>query len=135
MQNQLSQQGGSHNHEDRMFIVNLRKHIKTYNFNFSFSGLNVYIGNLGNERADDLAKEATLRDINYHPNKRYINKSLYNKCMELWQQSWDTHDKGRNVYCYIDQVNTGKIYLDFYLNQIVAGHGAFPDTNTKCLGS
>lgn len=54
--------------------------------------------------------------------------------MEVWQQRWDSNDKSRKVYNYIDQIDTGKIYLNYYANQVVTGHGVFPDFQHKISG-
>lgn len=93
------------------------------------------MGNLDNESADNFDKEAVKdnMDLNYYLNRRTINKSLYYKYLELWKRQLNNHDKGGNVYSHIYQVNTGKIYSDFYLYQVVMEHGAFPDFQHKIL--
>lgn len=46
----------------------------------------------------------------------------------------ESHDKGRKAYCYIVQVNIGKIYSDFCLNKVVMGYSEFPDFQHKTFG-
>lgn len=80
-------------------ILNLRKDMNNKQIKLFWT--RAYIGNLGNESADDMAKEAILRDkidLNCHPNKRHTKRSLHNKYLELWQRCWGNHVKGRNVY-------------------------------------
>lgn len=120
----------------RVILVNLRNEICAHN-KIKFFWTKTHVANLGNEGANYLAKEGTLKDfidLIYHPNKRHTKKSLCNKYLQIWQQRWYSQDKGRNIYSYIHHVDTGKIYSAFYLNQIVSGHVCIPKFQYKMFG-
>lgn len=45
---------------------------------------------------------------------------------ELWNVLWNNSTNGRVTWRYINKVDFNKIYSDFYLNQVITGHGEFP---------
>lgn len=55
-----------------------------------------------------------------------MKKILHDKYIDKWLSEWDSSNKGRLTWKYIKKVNVKKIYSDFYLNQIISGHGIFP---------
>lgn len=74
--------------EVKTLIVNILKDIKCHG-RISLFWNKSNVGNLGNEKPDGLAKKAAPRDnidLSYHPNKRNIRKTFYDKYMITWQQ-------------------------------------------------
>lgn len=65
-------------------------------------------------------------DILYIPSKTFIRKDLLSTHITVWQDRWNNSTKGRNVWEYIPIVNLEKLYSDFFLNQIITGHGIMP---------
>lgn len=81
------------------------------------------LGNLGNEKADSLAKEGA-RKFGIYNYYHYPNKCIKDNNLEKYISLWQT--RGRSICNYISQVNIRKIYVDFYLNQVVTEHRAIP---------
>ncbi|GIY78339.1 hypothetical protein CDAR_494501 [Caerostris darwini] len=83
-------------------------------------------GHLGNERADELAKSATnepnidcFNKIEPQTIKNLIKKDI----IQEWQDRWRQSLKGRDVFHLYQNVNIKRVQGDFYLNQIITGHG------------
>lgn len=58
--------------------------------------------------------------------KSQIRSDLENKYREIWNNRWINSVKGRTIWDYITEVNYKRILLDFYINQVITGHGIFP---------
>lgn len=88
-----------------------------------------HIGIQYNEEADLLAKEATLEEtihVDLGLTRRQVKNLLNNEMMKEWQVSWDTSEKGRRTQQLIPRVSRKRCIADFYVNQVLTGHGAFP---------
>ncbi|GBM11411.1 hypothetical protein AVEN_4628-1 [Araneus ventricosus] len=72
------------------------------------SWVKAYAGNIGNERADQLAKDATQHGQPYSliklP-KPHIKGLLRNSMLEEWQTSWKNGDTGRKIYNIMPSVS------------------------------
>ncbi|GBL90881.1 hypothetical protein AVEN_27988-1 [Araneus ventricosus] len=93
------------------------------------SWVKAHAGNLVNERADQLAKEATQHGQTYSLNKLpkpHIKGLLRNSKLEEWQTSWKNGDTGRKIYNIMPSVSlrpTNWIREDvIFFSQ----HGPFP---------
>ncbi|GBN35568.1 hypothetical protein AVEN_1087-1 [Araneus ventricosus] len=65
------------------------------------SWVKAYAGNIGNKRADQLAKYATQLGQPYSPTKLpkpHIKVLLRKSMLEEWQTSWKNGDTGRKIY-------------------------------------
>ncbi|GBL73239.1 hypothetical protein AVEN_159294-1 [Araneus ventricosus] len=51
-----------------------------------------------------------------------------------WQASWDHSSKGKQVKKLFDKVDERRVLRDFYLNQIIKGHGAFKNYENRFFG-
>ena len=47
---------------------------------------------------------------------------------------WDNSPKGRETHTVIPRVSTNNIQSDFYLNQIITGHGCVPSHQERFYG-
>lgn len=96
-----------------------------------------HVGTFENERADALAKEGTQRSI-VDIEKRYTCnevKSLSKKDMiREWQKRWDESENGRWTWDLIPKVRENVVFGDFYINQVLTGHGAFPVYQNRFFG-
>lgn len=88
-------------------------------------------GNTGNERADELAKNAAESDAAPQfstASRALIKKLLRGKSTQEWETRWSTATTGRLTAAYIPSVATRKEIatpLDSGMTQIITGHGNF----------
>ncbi|GIX71144.1 uncharacterized protein CDAR_430821 [Caerostris darwini] len=93
-----------------------------------------HIGILGNELADQYAKQATSRDTidqHMHIPIRFIKKLLKHDVLEEWQNLWANSAKGRAVFELCEKINPKRTLGNFFLNQIITGHGAIASYQHK----
>ncbi|GIY62382.1 uncharacterized protein CEXT_513801 [Caerostris extrusa] len=93
-----------------------------------------HIGIYGNELADQYAKQATSRDTidqNMYIPIRFIKKLLKYDILTEWQTHWVNSAKGRAVFEIFDKVNPKRTLGNFFLNQIITGHGAIASYQHK----
>ncbi|GBM54691.1 hypothetical protein AVEN_121567-1 [Araneus ventricosus] len=72
------------------------------------SWVKAHAGNIGNERADQLAKDATQHGQPYSHTKLpkpYIKGLLRKRMLEEWQTSWKNGDTGRKIYNIMPSVS------------------------------
>lgn len=113
--------------ENRTYILNLKNKLNYMHIDLYWT--KAHIGAVGNERADELAKMGTNRpiiDIIFAPTKTQVKNLLLDKYYITWNNRWNDSFKGRTTFLYIQEVNCNRLISDFYLNQIVTGHGIFP---------
>ena len=71
-----------------------------------------HVGVMGNEIADRFAKHALSMDtidINIPLSKSDIKNLSKGILLNMWQNSWDNHDKGRQLYTIVPKVTTHKM--------------------------
>ncbi|GIX78884.1 RNase H domain-containing protein [Caerostris extrusa] len=108
-------------------IYQIKRNIKNFAGEIHLFWIKAHQGFLGNERADELAKEATLLpSINFHLqyNSLFIKKLIKQETLTEWQNKWSTSLKGREVYTLYLEVKTTRIQGDFFINMLITGHGA-----------
>lgn len=107
-----------------MLIQNARKRI-------TVGWTRAHIGNIGNERADELAKsainenESDLVDIQNFPIS-LIKKFCREKAILDWQSYWEQSGKGRDTYSVMKRVNTNYICVNQIVQYFITSHGSFP---------
>ncbi|GIY54065.1 RNase H domain-containing protein [Caerostris extrusa] len=77
--------------------------------------------------ADCYAKQATKRefiDIQTKLTPKYIKNLLKQVIIRNWQLEWTTSPKGREVFAICRTVSTKRLHGNFFINQIITGHGA-----------
>lgn len=88
-----------------------------------------HVGEWGNEIADHHAKQATTKttiDRHIKIYKSQITSISKQQMLRQWQERWDTSTTGRNLYTITNKVNINYLSGNFYINQALTGHGAFP---------
>ncbi|GIZ01784.1 RNase H domain-containing protein [Caerostris extrusa] len=93
-----------------------------------------HIGIHGNELADQYAKQATSRDTidqNMYIPIRFIKKLLKHDILTEWQNHWVNSAKGRAVFEIYEKINPKRTLGNFFLNQIITGHGAIASYQHK----
>ncbi|GBN02450.1 hypothetical protein AVEN_173724-1 [Araneus ventricosus] len=114
--------------EARDIINNIKEDIKEYKGKITLTWIRAHIGNFGNERADQLAKEATLisdETIRFVPSRNQIRNEGNKIIKDMWQNRWNDSKNARWTKNLIDKVNVDRLYGDFYINQILTAHGVF----------
>ncbi|GBO36728.1 hypothetical protein AVEN_95123-1 [Araneus ventricosus] len=83
--------------EEARDIIN---NIKEYKGKITLTWIRAHMGNFGNERADQLAKEATLisdETISFVPSRNQIRNEGNKITKDLWQNRWNDSKKGAMV--------------------------------------
>ncbi|GBL95253.1 hypothetical protein AVEN_37715-1 [Araneus ventricosus] len=108
--------------------------IKEYKGKITLTWIRAHMGNFGNERADQLAKEVTLisdETISFVPSRNQIRNELNKIIKDLWQNRWNDSKNARWIKNLIDKVNVDRLYGDFYINQILTAHGVFREHQAR----
>ncbi|GBN88019.1 hypothetical protein AVEN_274991-1 [Araneus ventricosus] len=116
--------------EARTMIINIKEDIKGYKEKITLAWIRAHVGNFENERADQLAKEATLisnKTISFVPSRNQIRNEGNKIIKDLWQNRWNDSKNARWTKNLIDKVR----YDDFYINQILTVHGVFREHKAR----
>lgn len=122
---------------DNSIIKDIYELIWSKDLKIYFHWVKAHTGNIKNELADSLAKNALQRetiDINTPLSKRQITSQLLTEILRDWQNQWDNTSVGRPVYRFFPTVSLKRLQGDFYLNQVYTGHGAFGPFQNKFFG-
>ncbi|GBN88016.1 hypothetical protein AVEN_114817-1 [Araneus ventricosus] len=117
--------------EEARDIIN---NIIEYKGKIALTWIRAHMGNFGNERADQLAKEATLisdETISFVPSRNQIRNEGNKIIKDLWQNRWNDSKNARWTKNLIDKVNVDRLYGDFYINQILTAHGVFREHQAR----
>ncbi|GBO24898.1 hypothetical protein AVEN_53800-1 [Araneus ventricosus] len=79
------------------------------NTNITLHWIKAHAGHEGNEKADQLAKEASATGNMYDNQKLpkpYIKSILKNKMMQQWQLEWNKSDTGKKIRDILSKVST-----------------------------
>ncbi|XP_023228668.1 uncharacterized protein LOC111629033 [Centruroides sculpturatus] len=113
--------------------TNIRNIISNSHNSYTISWTRGHKGTVGNERADQLAKEAATDDsldIMYDKIcRRSIKKLLYEDLLSRWQHNWDCKHND-TTYKFIPNIkkyhnNYKWVIPSFSLTQFLTGHGKF----------
>ncbi|XP_071041890.1 uncharacterized protein [Parasteatoda tepidariorum] len=118
-----------------MSLEDPRKHLKLiedtkamWSSNYNINWIKAHSGIEGNEEADWVAKEATkLGQIDFEiPGEKCEIKSyIKNITFNRWRNDWRSSDKGRQTYKFFKDPSIKRLQANFYLNQLLTGHGVF----------
>ncbi|GBM12202.1 hypothetical protein AVEN_21010-1 [Araneus ventricosus] len=123
--------------ENRKFILDIKNSLQDTNSNFLLWWTKAHAGNKGNERADYFAKKATEKqeiDFYFCKTKQQRKTEMRKNIRQNWQILWDHSSKGKQVKKLFDKVDEKRVLSDFYLNQIITGHGAFKTYQNRFFG-
>ncbi|GIY74159.1 uncharacterized protein CDAR_166411 [Caerostris darwini] len=118
-------------------ILNIKNKILNFTGIVRLFWIKAHAGHMGNERADVLAKEATTNPDIQLPvvaNLQFIKQLLKKEILAEWQDRWSTSSKGREVFLLLPKVNINRVQGDFYINQLISGHGALAAYQNRFFG-
>lgn len=101
-----------------------------YSSNINFSWVRAHSGEVGNEEADRLAKEATSLsqiDKSIPLPISYIKSRVQSLLLQEWQNEWDTEERGRFTWEFIPKVSTSFLSHSPSISAFLTGHGPFLD--------
>ncbi|XP_035213928.1 uncharacterized protein LOC118187760 [Stegodyphus dumicola] len=117
------------NHVSKI-IQGIQANLRQCNLHIKLEWIKAHAGHLGNEMADQLAKEAALGPTDLQFNipwpVTFLKKSLRLKAIGKWQQEWDDSTTGRRVHYHISYVDTERNIANSQLVRYISGHGPFP---------
>ncbi|GIY23891.1 uncharacterized protein CEXT_294971 [Caerostris extrusa] len=99
-----------------------------------FMWTRAHVGTVGNETADAYAKMSTDKDTidcRFALDRNFLNHLLLKYIMQQWQAYWTSSLKGREVFELCPAVNLKRLHGNFYLNQLITGHGALANHQKK----
>ncbi|GIX87711.1 RNase H domain-containing protein [Caerostris darwini] len=115
----------------------IKNKIRNYNGTIHLFWIKAHVGFAGNEKADEYAKEATRKpdvDIAIQYNTLFVKNIMKKEILAEWQRRSDDSSKGREVFSILPQVKTSRVQGDFYLNQLLTGHGALAKYQARFFG-
>ncbi|GIX87617.1 uncharacterized protein CEXT_760061 [Caerostris extrusa] len=99
--------------------------------------IKAHSGIVGNERADYLAKDATINPNTLSESlptpKSFIKHQLKQLFIQQWQEEWNTANTGRRTHNFIPKVSHN-MSTNLLITYFVTGHGPFPTyLNSFCI--
>ncbi|GBN47586.1 hypothetical protein AVEN_216233-1 [Araneus ventricosus] len=90
--------------------------------------IKAYVVYLGNECADQLAKEAiTKSDLLFLPKPlSYLKSEIKSAALSTWQNNWDSEETGRSTHDIVSRVSYKPVGWKREELIFVTGHGPFP---------
>ncbi|GIX76558.1 hypothetical protein CDAR_500011, partial [Caerostris darwini] len=108
-------------------VLGIKDLIQSCAHSIKFMWTRAHVGTAGNEAADVYAKMSTHKDIldcHFPLAKSHLKHLILNDIMHQWQVAWSSSSKGREVFDLCPVVSLKRIHGNFYLNQLITGHGA-----------
>ncbi|GBM82985.1 hypothetical protein AVEN_223565-1 [Araneus ventricosus] len=90
--------------------------------------LKAHVGYLGNECADQLAKEAIIKGDPFFLPKpfSYLKYEIRSAALSIWQDNWDNGETGRSIHDIVPRVSNKPVGWNREEIMFVTGHGPFP---------
>ncbi|GBM84489.1 hypothetical protein AVEN_192200-1 [Araneus ventricosus] len=90
--------------------------------------LKAHVGYLGNECADQLAKEAITKGDPFLLPKplSYLKADIKSAALSIWQDNWDNGETGHSTQDIVPRVSTKPVGWNREEIIFVTGHGPFP---------
>ncbi|GBO17770.1 hypothetical protein AVEN_16664-1 [Araneus ventricosus] len=107
------------------------------NLNCSFHWVKAHVGTHSNERADIHAKEAAYKedvDVSLGTPRSLINLKIGNQILNSWQFRWVNSRQSRFTFGLFPDIDLKRCFGDFFINQILTGHGCFPAHQGRFFG-
>ncbi|GIY99113.1 uncharacterized protein CEXT_180371 [Caerostris extrusa] len=96
-----------------------------------------HVDTAGNEAADAYAKLSVGNDsidCKLELPKAILKIFLQQDTLQQWQVGWNSSLKGRAVFDLCPKVHLKRLHGNFYINQLITGHGALAQYQGKFFG-
>ncbi|GBM20853.1 hypothetical protein AVEN_107639-1 [Araneus ventricosus] len=113
--------------DQRELIWNIKNKLKGRE-DIELMWVRAHMGEMGNERADMLAKDAANRemtDVHFTHSIVQMRNINNKKLKELWQRRWMESTKGTWTRLTYPEINMTQLGADIHYNEIVTGRGMF----------
>nr|XP_022906686.1 uncharacterized protein LOC111418384 [Onthophagus taurus] len=118
-------------YSDSISVLKGLKNMKKPSILHDFFWIKGHSGIKGNERADQLAKEASIcEDLQIDLNvisKRSVKNRIRKFMLKKWQDRWDNLMTGRLTYQFIPRVGRVDRFLKPETVELITGHGNFEE--------
>ncbi|GIY52246.1 uncharacterized protein CEXT_417141 [Caerostris extrusa] len=116
------------------YVSKVKDLIRNYAHYIKFMWTRVHVGTAGNEAADAYAKMSTDKntiDCHFALAISLLKHLLLKDILQQWQVYWNSSLKGRAVFELCPVVSLKRLHGNFYLNQLITGHGALAKYQKK----
>ncbi|KFM76920.1 Hypothetical protein in type-1 retrotransposable element R1DM, partial [Stegodyphus mimosarum] len=112
-------------------VAKIQRFLKDHShLRIKLAWVKAHVGNVGNELADQLAKEAAqnieAEEIQLSRPISWLKRRLIQAVNAKWQQVWDMGDTGRRAHYHLPKVNQDHLTANAQLVRFITGHGPFP---------
>ncbi|GBM67146.1 hypothetical protein AVEN_162419-1 [Araneus ventricosus] len=73
-------------------------------------------------------------DFSFCPSRIQIKNAARKEILKAWQERWPAGSKARWIYSFLSKVDYKRMNADFFLNQVLTGHGVFPCHQSRFFG-
>ncbi|GIY42376.1 uncharacterized protein CDAR_596021 [Caerostris darwini] len=116
------------------YVSKVKGIMQEYIHFINFMWTRAHVGTAGNEAADAYAKMSTDKgsiDCHFALAKSFIKHLLLQNIMQQWQVCWNSSLKGWAVFDLCPVVSLKRLHGNFYINQLITGHGALAKYQEK----
>lgn len=110
-------------------IQRLLKFLESSKINIHIAWTRAHVGTYGNERADSLAKDATLSLQSLNTVKipiSFLKSTFHENLINSWQNYWSTEETGRRTFSFLPEVSQQRIIFHNAIVAFLTNHGPFP---------
>lgn len=123
---------------DHRQVSEIKDLVKSSGITVHAHWVRAHVGHVFNEKADELAKGATTKsevDVEVALTVRQVRSQIQTVSLSEWQERWDESDKGRTTHSVFPKVSLKRVQGDFFMNQVLTGHGVFGSHQNRIFGS
>ncbi|GIY25043.1 RNase H domain-containing protein [Caerostris extrusa] len=101
---------------------------------FVCSGLKLMLATWEMKEQTRLPKKLPIsRQFKSTPYLHFIKQTIKKDILAEWQDRWSNSIKGREVFILLPKVNLTRVQGDFFINQLISGHGTLAAYQNRFL--